>query len=103
MTTSDTTEHVDVETEAGTLTVPQDATAEEAAAIAAAVGANLRDRDVAAAAAQAAAAEESERDSWAGRRWQFAGRLAGLGKRGGRVLRGAPTDEWTAVGRLEGL
>ena len=80
MTTSDTTEHVDVETEAGTLTVPQDATAEEAAA-----------------------AEESERDSWAGRRWQFAGRLAGLGKRGGRVLRGAPTDEWTAVGRLEGL
>jgi len=84
-----------------TLTVPADATPEEAAAIAAAIGAHLRDREAAAVAAAAAAA--SEEKPWDGRRWQFAGRLAGLGHRGRRVPREAPTDEWTAAGRLDAL
>ena len=101
--TSGASEHVAVETDAGTLTVPTDATAEEAAAIAAAIGAHLGDREVAAAAVAAAARGDGERDSWAGCRWQFAGRLEGLGKRGRRVPREVPTDEWTAIGRLEGL
>ena len=56
----------------GSLSLPADADAEEAAALVAAVGAHLRDQRVAAAAA--AAASEDETDSWAGRRWQFAGR-----------------------------
>jgi len=99
--TTDAPDHVDVETDVGTLSVPADATAEEAAAIAAAVGAHLRDEELAAMALATAA--DGERDSWEGRRWQFAGRLEELGKPGGRVPREVPTDEWTAVGRLDGL
>jgi len=91
----------DVPTDGGTLAVPADATAEEAAAIAAAVGAHLRDQEAAAATAAAGAGDAE--DTWDGRRWQFAGRLEGLGGLGGRVPRDAPTDGWTAVGRLEGL
>ncbi len=87
-----------VSTDTGTLTVPADATPEEAAAIAAAIAAHLRDREAAAVAAAA-----GDEKSWDGRRWQFAGRLAGLGHRGQRVPREAPTDEWTAVGRLDAL
>jgi hypothetical protein len=81
---------------------PADATPAEVAAAAAAIGAHLRDREAAAAAAAAAAGEDGE-DSWAGRRWTFAGRTEGLSDRPRRVPAGAPTDDWTAAGRLEGL
>ncbi len=80
------------------LDLPPDADAEEAAAIVAAVGAHLRDGELAArAAVRARRAEES----WDDRRWQFAGRLSGLGHRAARVPDGAPTDGWTAAARRD--
>jgi uncharacterized membrane protein len=78
------------------LRVPDDATDEEAAAIAAAIGAHLR-----AQAAAAAAAEDDEEASWDGKRWTFGGRLRGLQGRAGRVPTGAPTDAWAASGRTD--
>jgi hypothetical protein len=75
--------------------VPADADPEEAAAIAVAVAAHVRDRRVAAAAAA------SETETWTGRKWAFAGRLSGLGRRARRVPDGAPTDAWTASGRVD--
>ncbi len=87
-------------TEAGTLSIPPTATPAEAAAIAAAVGAHLRDQQMAALAAAAA----SDGDiTWDGRRWEFAGRIEGLSGVSRRVPREAPTDEWTAAGRMERL
>jgi len=80
------------------VSLPPDAAPDEAAAIVAAVGAHLRDREAAAAAA-AAAAEAA--DTWDGDRWRFAGRLASTTGRGDRVPRGAPTDDWTAAGRRD--
>ena len=85
----------------GALALPADATPDEAAAIAAAVGAHLRDQRAAAVAAAAAA--EDEEPSWDHKRWQFAGRREAQGKRGRRVTAGTPTDAWTAAGRLDGL
>jgi hypothetical protein len=76
--------------------VPDDATDEETAAIAAAVGAHLRDQQAAAA---AAAAEPA--DTWDGERWTFAGRIAGLQGRSVRVPASTPTDGWTAAGRTD--
>ena len=83
------------------LSIPADATPAEAAAIAAAVSAHLRDRRAAAVAAAAAAAADT--DGWDGRRWTFAGRTEAVGGRARRVPRDAPTDDWTAAGRLDGL
>jgi len=80
------------------LSIPASATAEEAAAIAAAVGAHLRDQQMAA--VVAATAGEGE-ETWDGERWQYAGRLGGLTSRTERVPRNAPTDGWTASGRTE--
>ncbi|AUX08988.1 hypothetical protein AArcSl_1357 [Halalkaliarchaeum desulfuricum] len=80
------------------LHIPEDASDEEAAAIAAAIGAHLRDR-----AAAAAAAADSE-PTWDDKRWAFAGRIEGLGTRGARDFRlreGTPTDPWTASGRRD--
>ncbi len=88
-------------TEDGTLSIPPTATPAEAAAIAAAVGAHMRDQQMAALAAAAAAADEAV--TWDGRRWEFAGRIEGLSGISRRVPREAPTDEWTAAGRMEGL
>nr|WP_302082861.1 acc operon protein [Salinibaculum sp. KK48] len=85
-------------TEGGTLSIPPTATPAEAAAIAAAIGAHMRDQRMAAA---AAAAEEPV--TWDGTRWEFAGRIEGLSGVSRRVPREAPTDEWTAAGRMEGL
>jgi hypothetical protein len=79
------------------LNVPDDADDAEAAAIAAAVGAHLTDRDRAAAAAAAAGDEET----WQGRKWAFAGRIDGLQGRSIRVPGTAPTDAWTAAGRTD--
>ncbi len=76
-----------------TVELPDDATAEEAAAIAAAVGAHLRDRELAAAA--------TDEGGWEGRRWAFAGRLAAHGDEPGRIPRSAPTDPWLAASRVD--
>ncbi|GAA0675317.1 hypothetical protein [Natronoarchaeum mannanilyticum] len=75
--------------------LPDDATDAEAAAIAAAIGAHLRDRELAA--ARAAAGEET----WDGKRWSFAGRTEATQGRSDRVPLDAPTDAWTAAGRTE--
>ena len=81
------------------LSVPDAATPEEAAAIAAAIAAHVRDQEVAA----AAAAATDEEDGWTGRRWLFAGRTEGLTGHPRRVPEGAPTDDWTALTRLDQL
>jgi hypothetical protein len=86
------------QTDHGTLDVPDDATDEEAAAIAAAVGAHLHDTHIAA----AAGAEDSE-PTWEGRRWTFAGRIAAIQGRSVRVPDTAPPDAWTASGRIDRL
>ena len=85
-----------------TLHVPPAATREEAAAIAAAIGAHLRDQEVAAAAAAAASASGAA-ESWDGRHFKYAGRLETVTGTARRVPRNAPTDGWTTAGRLEGL
>ena len=77
------------------LTIPDDASSEEAAAIVAAVGAHLRDLEVA-----AAMATEDE-VTWDGKRWSFAGRMRTQQKRYARVPRDAPTNPWTAAGRTD--
>ncbi|EMA46119.1 hypothetical protein [Halococcus saccharolyticus] len=78
--------------------IPDDADSGEAAAIAAALGAHLRDE--AAAAAEAATDEEP---SWEGDRWRFAGRVSQLQHRDVRVPLDAPTDPWAAAGRTNRL
>jgi hypothetical protein len=79
------------------LLIPDDATDEEAAAIAAAIGAHIRAQEAAA----AAAAESEDEETWDGKRWAFAGRLRGLQGRAGRVPKSAPTDAWSASGRTD--
>ncbi|EMA57087.1 hypothetical protein [Halorubrum lipolyticum] len=80
------------------LSIPDDADDAEAAAIAAAVAAHVRDGERAAAAAAAAADDEPD---WEGERWAFAGRVDRLQNRSVRVPVGAPTDPWTAAGRAD--
>jgi hypothetical protein len=71
---------------------PDDADDEEAAAIAAAVGAYLADR------ARATAAGD-DADSRRDRGWVFAGRIDELQARTVRVPERAPDDPWAASGR----
>ncbi|WP_408958735.1 hypothetical protein [Natrinema sp. 74] len=78
------------------LDLPDDADDEEAAAIAAAIGAHLHDRALAAAAAAAGGDE-----TWDTKRWAFAGRVRAQQHRTVRVPREAPTDAWSAAGRTE--
>ena len=78
------------------LRLPDDATDEEAAAIAAAIGAHLHDHALAVAAA-AAASEET----WDGKRWAFGGRIRTQQQRRVRTPRNAPSDPWTAAGRTD--
>lgn len=75
------------------LTIPDDASTEEAAAIAAAVGAHLRDLELASA--------EGAEPTWDGKRWRFAGRIRTTQGRDARVPTGAPIDAWTAAGRTD--
>ena len=75
------------------LRIPEAATEEEAAALAAAIGTYLAN--------ERAAADETERRPWAGRRWAFAGRLDSLGLESDRVPDGAPDSGWAAVGRAD--
>ncbi|WP_424003853.1 acc operon protein [Haloarcula salina] len=90
---------VDAELVAAVVEQLPDASTDEAAAIAVAVGAHLTDRQRAAAAAAAAAASDGE--SWAGREWAFSGRVEGTQKRSVRVRSDAPTDPWSAAGRAD--
>ena len=76
--------------------IPDNASAQEAAAIVAAVGAHMHDQERAAA---AAAAEGGP--TWDGKRWQFAGRIETMQGRSARVPTEAPTDEWTAAARAD--
>ena len=83
------------------LSLPDDADDGEAAAIAAAIAAHVADTERAAAAAAAAAATDPV-PTWDGEKWGFAGRVASTGgRRIRRVPDGAPTDKWTAAGRVE--
>lgn len=75
-------------------TIPENATSEEAAVIAAAISIHLRTER----AALSDARETSE--TWTGRRWAFAGRLEQQRLRG-RVPLAAPRDAWTAAGRTD--
>ena len=79
--------------ENASLRLPADATSEEAAAIAAAIGAHLR--------AEAAATEEASEPTWDGRRWSFAGQIDRLQNRQIRVPDSAPTNAWAAAGRTD--
>lgn len=88
----------DTEGLAERLTLPDDADESEAAAIAAAVGAHMRDQEAA-----AAAAGEDEAENWEGKRWGFTGRVEALQARTVRVRDGTPTDAWTAAGRTDRL
>jgi hypothetical protein len=83
----------------GALTVPDDATQAEAAAIAAAVGAHLRDQATAAVAA--GSGEDSADRTPDG--WAFAGRREALAGDPGRSPGGVPTDRWAAAARLDNL
>jgi hypothetical protein len=76
----------------GTLRLPGTADSEEAAAIAAAVRAHLAAEEL------AAAAVDRSTPTWEGRRWTFAGRTGGARR---RIPLGAPTDAWTAAGRVD--
>jgi hypothetical protein len=78
--------------------LPPDASASEAAAISAAMGAHLRDQQAAAAVTERS--DDSD-DGWDGERFAFAGRLDGVGIGSRRVQRTVPTDRWTAAGRTD--
>lgn len=76
--------------------IPDDATGEEAAVIAAAISIHLRTEE------QAALLDaEDESETWTGQRWTFSGRLAEQHLDGGRVPLSAPTDPWTTAGRTD--
>ncbi|ATW88379.1 hypothetical protein halTADL_1624 [Halohasta litchfieldiae] len=70
----------------------------EAAAIAVAIAAHLRDQQVAAAAA-AATAEDDDGESR--RSWAFAGRLEAIGESANRPPSNTPKDGWTAASRAD--
>ncbi|QKG92765.1 hypothetical protein EXE43_00935 [Halorubrum sp. SS5] len=78
------------------LSIPDDARDDEAAAIAAAVAAHLRDGELAAAAAAEGTEDGRDED-----RWAFAGRIERLHRRRVRVPADAPADPWTAAGRSD--
>jgi len=68
----------------------------EAAAIAAAIAAHLRDRQAAAAAAAEAADDGESRRSWA-----FAGRLEAVGETASRPPNNTPKNAWSAASRAD--
>ena len=76
-----------------TLVFPSDVEPAEAAAIAASIGAHLRDLET--------AADGTDSPSWDGKRGAFAGRLESMTGRSRRVPRTAPTDAWSASGRAD--
>ncbi|WP_424013590.1 hypothetical protein ACOZ35_10775 [Halorubrum xinjiangense] len=78
------------------LSIPDDAGDDEAAAIAAAVAAHLRDGELAAAAAASDADDGREED-----RWGLTDRIGRLHRRRVRVPADAPADPWTAAARSD--
>jgi hypothetical protein len=74
-----------------------DATPEELAAIAIVLDNYLQAEQ------EAAEHGEDSTESWDGKRFAYAGRIEALTGTPRRVPRGAPTDNWTAAGRLENL
>ena len=93
---SDEPQSVEDVLEGVSLSIPETASEEEAAAIAAAIGAHMRDLELAA----AAAAAEGE-ETWDGKRWSFSGRLKSQQSRDARVPLNAPVDPWSAAGRTD--
>ncbi|MFW6265302.1 MAG: acc operon protein [Halanaeroarchaeum sp.] len=83
-----------METSRFELAIPDAADAEEAAAIAAAIGAHLNDRE-------RAAATTEESSSWDGEEWAFAGKLERTTGCSRRVPKAVPTDPWSAAGRSD--
>ena len=77
------------------LSIPDHARDDEAAAIAAAVAAHLRDGELAAAAVAASDADAGRDED----HWGLAGRIDRLHRRRVRVPADAPADPWTAAGR----
>jgi len=75
----------------------ESADATQAAAVAVAIGAHLRDRELIAATAADGA------DGWTGRKWEFADRLDRRRDRGVRIPTRAPSDPWTAAARADRL
>jgi hypothetical protein len=73
-----------------------DADADEAAAVAAAIGAHMRDQELA-----AAAADGDSSPNWADGKWTFASKVARKRRRSVRVPTEAPDDPWTAAGRTD--
>lgn len=75
------------------LRIPDAATDEEAAAVAAAIGTYLAEEQL--------GEGEDAAGSWSGRRWAFAGRLESLGMAATRVPDGVPERGWAAVDRAD--
>ncbi|MHC3437384.1 hypothetical protein ACYJ1Y_04600 [Natrialbaceae archaeon A-gly3] len=90
---ADESESVEDVLEGVSLSIPATATEEEAAAIAAAIGAHLRDLEL--------AATTADVETWDGKRWSFAGRLKSQQSRSARVPLNAPVDPWSAAGRTD--
>ncbi|MFB6135019.1 MAG: acc operon protein [Halanaeroarchaeum sp.] len=82
-----------METSRFEIDVPDAADPDEAAAIAVAIGAHLTDRQ--------RATSEPPAETWQNRQWSFAGKRENTGGCPVRVPDGAPTNAWTAAGRLE--
>ena len=76
-----------------------DASTDEAAAIAVAIGAHVTDQQRAAAAAAAAAA--SSDTGWRGKEWAFSNRIRDTQQRHIDVPDDAPTNAWSAAGRTD--
>ncbi len=77
-------------------TLPERATNEEAAAIAAAIGAHLQDR-------AAAAAATADDDGRVEEPWTLVGRIEASGGTASHVPAEAPTDAWTVAARQDRL
>ncbi len=77
-----------------------DADADEAAAVAVAIGAHIRDLEQRAA---VVAAESATDAGWTGRKWAYADRLDRRSGRTVGVTDETPRDPWTAAGRADRL
>lgn len=93
---TDATSNSDVQIAPEWLTLPKRATDEEAAAIAAAIGAHLQDR----AAAAAATADDGGRTE---QPWTLVGRIEASGGTASHVPETAPADAWTVAARQDRL
>jgi len=93
---TDAPSNSDVQVPQEHLILPESATDEEAAAIAAAIGAHLQDR----AAAAAATADDGGRTE---QPWTLVGRIEARGGTASHVPAVAPADAWTVAARQDRL